>query len=40
MLAGTGSIVFGQSIDTKLSQKIERYDSEKKSTLEQLTDLA
>ena len=40
VLIATNSATLGQSLETKLSQKLRTYDSDKSTTLEQLTEVA
>jgi hypothetical protein len=40
LLLGTSSTIFGQSLDQKLRQDCATYDSDKRTTLEQLVELA
>lgn len=40
VLLGTSSTIFGQSLDQKLKQDCATYDSDKRTTLEQLIELA
>ena len=40
LLLGTSSTIFGQSLDQKLRQNCATYDSDKRTTLEQLIELA